>query len=68
MPDIAMCDSVTCPSRSTCYRNAASGTTPSPLRQSYGLDFDHNVDPRTGECPYYAPIRKRTGAPGNGVR
>ena len=35
MPDIAMCASTDCPLRLNCYRHAASGTVPTPERQSY---------------------------------
>lgn len=35
MPDIAMCASADCPLRRNCYRHAASGTAPTPGRQSY---------------------------------
>ena len=35
MPDIALCASTDCPLRRNCYRHAASGTVPTPERQSY---------------------------------
>lgn len=50
MPDIAMCPNDECPSKATCYRNEASGTKPSPLRQSWML-FEY--DPDMGMCFYY---------------
>ena len=40
MPDITMCQSKTCPSRTTCYRFLA---TPSLFGQSY-VDFDIDRD------------------------
>jgi hypothetical protein len=50
MPDISMCSSETCPSRTTCYRNEDSGTKPSEYRQSY-MDFGARGEP----CDRYWP-------------
>lgn len=49
MPDITMCGSETCPLKTECYRNPASGTKPSEFMQSWflgrskkeGEDCDH---------------------------
>ena len=35
MPDITMCDSESCPIKTTCYRNPASGTKPAERLQSW---------------------------------
>jgi hypothetical protein len=52
MSDITMCASDTCRRRTECYRNAASGTEPSPWRQAYffGRDMKDEED-----CKYFSP-------------
>lgn len=47
MPDISMCGDEECPSRTLCYRNEASGTVPSPLRQSY---MNFRREPGEDDC------------------
>ena len=54
MPDITMCASTTCPVRETCYRNEASGTTPSDFRQSWFMDR------REEPCDSYWPRQQTT--------
>ncbi len=59
MADISMCSSTGCPLRHQCRRNAASGTTPDPVAQSYivvGL-------PHTGVCRYFMG-REQQSTPG----
>jgi hypothetical protein len=51
MPDITMCASDTCRRRTECYRNAASGTEPSPWRQAYFISTDMNED----GCEKFSP-------------
>jgi hypothetical protein len=52
MPDISMCDSETCPLKTNCYRNPASGTKPSEHRQSWFMGL-----PSEGEtCNHYWPV------------
>ena len=41
MPDISMCPDDECPVRRSCRRNPASGTTPTPLMQSW-MGFHHD--------------------------
>lgn len=52
MPDITMCTATTCPSRHICYRHAASGTKPTPYRQSMA---SFKYDAATGRCDVYSP-------------
>lgn len=52
MPDISMCPSVDCPSRSNCYRHTDSGTKPNEYRQTYTV-FEWNLD--AGKCDDYWP-------------
>lgn len=54
MPDITMCPSDTCPKRTECYRNEASGTEPTPWRQSY---FTH-MTVEGEDCEYFVLVRK----------
>lgn len=52
MPDISMCNSLTCKVRTHCYRNEASGTQPSEWRQSYMV-----FEPEKGwECSGFDPV------------
>lgn len=55
MPDISMCAHPTCPSRSRCYRHAASGTVPSEMRQSY-MGFEPGAD---GRCSSFLDVGGR---------
>lgn len=55
MPDISMCPSTTCPMRTSCYRNEASGTRPTPRWQSYFVARE--VD-ELGRCREYLPIER----------
>ncbi len=48
-----MCPSKSCPARRVCYRNAASGTEPSP-RQSY-MGFGSELQPGDEACKHFAP-------------
>jgi hypothetical protein len=51
MPDISMCGSETCPLKTKCYRNPASGTKPSEYRQAWFMGL-----PSEGEtCNHYWP-------------
>lgn len=56
MPDISMCPSTTCPARTACYRNEASGTVPSGTRQAW-MDWPAMRDP-DGACPGWSPVRQ----------
>lgn len=58
MPDISMCAHPTCPSRSRCYRHAASGTVPSEMRQSY-MGFEPDAD---GACSSFLGVSDRTAS------
>lgn len=64
MPDITMCDSVECPCRERCYRNAASGTIPDS-RQSFFVPppayYNEDEEP---VCDYYWPRREPRFDPG----
>jgi hypothetical protein len=51
MPDITMCGSETCPLKTMCYRNPASGTRPSEYRQAWFLNIDKEGD----DCKHYWP-------------
>ena len=53
MPDISMCSSTTCPLKSKCYRNPASGTQPSEFRQSWFATMEGWGE----DCKYYWPVR-----------
>jgi len=55
MPDITMCSSETCPLKTTCYRNPASGTKPSEYRQSWFL----NKTTEGKDCDSYWPKEDR---------
>jgi hypothetical protein len=61
VPDIALCTSTACPSRSSCHRNKASGTEPSNWQwyadfdaQRAGSDRCDSYWPKTAEA-YAAP-------------
>lgn len=47
MPDISMCDNISCPLKETCYRFKA---TPNPYRQAYA---DFKYDEVKKECNHY---------------
>lgn len=51
MPDISMCGNDDCKVRMKCYRNPASGTTPSGRRQSWMM---FSYDERLG-CEAFWP-------------
>ena len=55
MPDISMCDSVTCPLRNTCHRNPCSGTQPSEFRQSWFIPTKELEE----DCKYYWPVKEK---------
>lgn len=55
MPDISMCDSETCPLKTKCYRNPASGTRPSEFRQAYFFGLEKEGE----DCDYYWPFEHR---------
>jgi hypothetical protein len=55
MPDINMCASDTCPLKAKCYRNRASGTRPSELRQAWFTDTSGWGE----DCDYYWPVESR---------
>lgn len=55
MPDIHMCPSVICPERERCYRNAASGTKPSDMRQAYFVLGQEASPSETADCNYFTP-------------
>jgi len=60
MPDISMCDNQSCPHRTRCYRNPASGTKPNVDRQAWSY-FEKagsadNPENCTGWMPIYNQI------------
>ena len=55
MPDISMCDSKTCPLKTKCYRNEASGTKPTEYRQAYFMGLATEGE----DCIYYWPVEDR---------
>jgi len=55
MPDISMCDSETCPLKTKCYRNPASGTRPSEPVQSWFWLLDEEGE----DCDQYWPVESR---------
>ena len=57
MPDISMCDSMTCPLRKTCHRNNASGTKPG-LGQSWLAINPGTCDYETSECYFYWEVKR----------
>lgn len=57
MPDITMCDNETCPLKTKCYRNKASGTKPSEYRQAWFIWRDE--DKEGEDCDYYWPVEER---------
>jgi hypothetical protein len=56
MPDISMCESVTCPLAKNCYRNGQSGTKPSEYMQAYFLGLTKEGE----DCYYYWPMNGET--------
>jgi hypothetical protein len=55
MPDITMCGRETCPLKTMCYRNHASGTRPSEFQKSWFMGL-----PSEGEtCNHYWPREDR---------
>jgi hypothetical protein len=50
-----MCDSKTCPLKTNCYRNPASGTKPSEYRQAWFINLTKEGD----DCIYYWQKRGR---------
>jgi hypothetical protein len=51
MPDISMCQNLTCQKKETCYRFTA---TPSTYQWYAGFKPDEK-----GECKYYIPNKKK---------
>jgi hypothetical protein len=73
MPDISMCASADCLLKNNCYRHAASGTVPTPKRQSYGdwqwhclTVYEKEWERRVGvQClglDFIMPMQRSTGS------
>jgi hypothetical protein len=56
MPDISMCAHETCPVKERCYRHEASGTVPTPHRQSW-MGFEPKDG---GPCWAFLPTKGTT--------
>ena len=56
MPDITMCESVTCSLAKNCRRNERSGTKPSEYVQAYFFGLAEEGE----DCHYYWPTKEET--------
>lgn len=61
MPDITMCQDRDCPKAPTCFRSEASGTTPTPLWQSWYAQSMRETSPEGDGCTDYWPIAAPRG-------
>jgi hypothetical protein len=54
MPDISMCENISCPLKESCYRYTA---TPDEYRQTYG-EFEYKIVDGVAICKYKIEINE----------